>query len=346
LNPVKNWRVGLVGSLISVAAVWFLFTQVDHGQLIDAVRTANYLFVVPCVGLLLLGLVTRAMRWRVLLDDGLRLHRAFSIMNVAYLVNGVLPLRIGEVARIYLAYRAKPPVPIMKSTSTIITERLLDLMAVIVMALLSVAAAPLPDQIRNVAMVTGPLAVVGFSVLILLAAQRARTESLLDAVVRRLPILNQQKQQIGIKILAAQFLDGLAPLTQPSKLFAAIGLTTLSWGISAAAGHVLMFAFYEQASWATTLMYIAAAAFAIAVPAVPGNIGTYEAAILLALNATGYAAYGDGSIDGVALSFAVMVHAVNLFVHAATGAIGFVQEGITLQQLSYGVKRIQHVDAS
>jgi uncharacterized membrane protein YbhN (UPF0104 family) len=101
------------------------------------------------------------------------------------------------------------------------------------------------------------------------------------------------------------------------------------------AGYVLMFAFFEQASLTATMLYIAAAAFAIALPAVPGNIGTYEASILLALVAMGY------EQSSTAIAFAVMVHTVNVFVHAATGIVGFIQEGISLGQLSQGVRQMQ-----
>jgi uncharacterized membrane protein YbhN (UPF0104 family) len=99
------------------------------------------------------------------------------------------------------------------------------------------------------------------------------------------------------------------------------------------AGYVLMYAFFDEASLAATMLYIAAAAFAIALPAVPGNLGTYEASILLALTAMGY------EQSSSAIAFAVMVHAVNVFVHATTGVFGFIQEGISLTQLSQGVRQ-------
>ena len=318
--------------MISALAIYFIYRQIDLPQLGEALVTARYVYVLPCLLLLLLGLVTRAMRWRVLLDNGLPLHRAFSIMNVAYLVNGFLPLRIGEVARVYLASRVQPPVPVFKTTSTIITERLLDLLAVVVMALFALATAPLPSGGRQTALVMGALAIVGFAGLLLMAWQRSHTERLIDAIVTRTPVL----RKLDVQTWAAQFLDGLAPLTRPLSLVGALGLTALSWAVSACAGYVLMFAFYEQGSWATTLLYIASAAFAIAVPAVPGNLGTYEASIIGALVVMGY------TFDSTAASFAVMVHAVNLFVHAATGVAGFVQEGISLQQLSQGVSQMKH----
>ncbi len=84
---MKTWRIGLLGTIISALAIYFIYHQIDLPQLGAALATARYVYVLPCLLLLLLGLVTRAMRWRVLLDNGLPLHRAFSIMNVAYLVN-------------------------------------------------------------------------------------------------------------------------------------------------------------------------------------------------------------------------------------------------------------------
>jgi hypothetical protein len=71
----------------------------------------------------------------------------------------------------------------------------------------------------------------------------------------------------------------------------------------------------------------------------PGNIGTYEASILLALGALGYDA-----ASGTAVIFAVMVHGINLLVHASTGVLGFIQEGISLEQLSQGVRAMQRTN--
>ena len=109
----------------------------------------------------------------------------------------------------------------------------------------------------------------------------------------------------------------------------------VAWAFSLGAGYILMYTFYPTASLSTTALYIAAAALAIAVPATVGSFGVYEASILLALQSTGY-----GDPYSVAVAFAVTVHFVNVFVHALTGMIGFMAEGITLGQLSDGVQQI------
>ncbi|MEZ4666829.1 MAG: lysylphosphatidylglycerol synthase transmembrane domain-containing protein [Anaerolineae bacterium] len=327
---MKRFRIGLLGLVVSLLAIYFIAQQVDTQDFINALRQARYIYVLPTALFLLLGLVTRALRWRVLLSGGLPLKRAFSIMNVAYLVNGLLPLRIGEVARIYLATQAKPPVPYFKTASTIIVERLLDLLAIVIMTVLALGGADIPDALRVPAVTGGLSAVLGFAVLVVLARRRDVAANLLNRFIKD-PALNQR-----LSAWLEHFLDGLQPLTN-SRLFAqAVGWTAISWGFSATAGYILMLTFYPQASWAVTLLYIAAAAFAIAVPAVPGNVGPYEGSIFLALTVLGY-----GEPSGTALAFAVLVHGINLVVHSATGVLGFVQEGISLEQLSRGMQNMR-----
>ncbi|MEO1290878.1 MAG: lysylphosphatidylglycerol synthase transmembrane domain-containing protein, partial [Chloroflexota bacterium] len=313
-------QVGILGLLVTGIALYFIVTQLNLELFVESWRTANYWYVLPCLILLFLGLITRAFRWRVLLDNKLPFNRTFSIMNVAYLVNGVLPLRIGEVARVYLVSRTEKTIPMPLTASTIIIERILDLFAVVVMVFFALMLGPVPDEIRSASFIAALFAIVGFSILILLARKREWASHLFTSVQSYIPIV--KRYEILSKWFD-QFLDGLQPLTQPQALFASLAWTALSWVVSIAAGYILMFAFFDEGSIAATMLYIAAAAFAIALPAVPGNIGTYEASILLALTAMGY------EQSSTAVAFAVMVHAVNVFVHVTTGVVGFMQEGIS-----------------
>jgi uncharacterized membrane protein YbhN (UPF0104 family) len=155
---------------------------------------------------------------------------------------------------------------------------------------------------------------------------------LMAALVARLSFLGRWR----VPQLVDHFLDGLTPLARPRALGLALLSTALSWALSTLAGYVLMLAIWDTADFATTCLFIAAASLAIAVPAVPGNIGTYELSILLALQATGY-----GEPASTASAFAILVHATNLVVYAVLGVLGFVQEGISLGQLSQGVKGMQ-----
>lgn len=332
METVKRWRIGLLGVLVSLAAAWFVVSQVNLTELGDVFGRVRWGWFVLCMVLLTGGLLTRAWRWRVLLSGGLPLWRAFHIMNVAYLVNGLLPLRAGEVARAFLATRTSPPVPVLTSVSTIIVERLLDLLAVVGLVMLALVAGPLPEEIRGAVALLGPMAFVGFLVLVGLSARRALVNRIMDVVVLRLPLLARWR----VPQLMGHFLDGLTPLTRPHALGLALFTTAISWALSVAAGYVLMLTVWDEPSFATTCLFIAAASLAIAVPAVPGNVGTYELSILLALQASGY-----GEPASTASAFAILVHASNLLVYAVLGVLGFIQEGISLGQLSQGVRDMQ-----
>ena len=317
---------------MSLLAVFFIASQIPFDLFQEVFISADYRYVIPAMVFLLLGLVTRALRWQALLSGQLPLLRTFSTMNVAYLVNGILPMRIGELTRIYLASRGERSVPAFHATSTIIVERLLDLLAVVAMVALVLLTGNVPEELRLAGVMAALAAGTGLIVLVLVGRRRDIIEKLVSAMVARIHFL----ERLDIETRLGHFLDGLMPIARGKTLLQAILWTVISWILSIIAGNILMLAFYEQGDWLATMLYIAAAAFAIAVPAVPGNIGTYEASILLALSAMGYAE------SATAVAFAVMVHAVNLFVHAVTGGLGFIQEGISLEQLSHGVQQMQH----
>jgi hypothetical protein len=328
---LKHWRVWLLGVIFSALAVAIIVAQFDAREFFRALAAARWVYVALCGLLLVIGLLPRALRWRTLLKDALPPLRAFNIMNVAYLVNNVLPLRIGEVARIYLATQADPPVPVFQTVSTVVVERLLDLLAVVLLLALALVAGEVPSELRAAGTGGAITALGGFVFLVLLASRRAWAEKILHFLTTRIAFLGR----LHLAAWLGNFLDGLLPLTNARLFLKVLFWTAISWGISVAAGYILMFAFYDSAEHlAVTCLYIASAAFAIAVPAVPGNLGTYELSIVLALNAFGHG--GD-----TAVAFAVVVHGVNLLVHCATGVYGFVQEGISLERLSQGVQEMR-----
>lgn len=329
-------QISILGLIVTGLALVFIFTQINLTLLVEALLSARYEYLILCILLLLVGLGTRALRWSAILNSNLGYRRIFHIMNIAYLVNGVLPLRIGEVSRMYLASQGKGGVHPLYSASTIIVERLLDLVAVAFMLGLALSAGTAPDELKAAGNVTAVLTTFGLLVILFITHFHNAIEHVSDRTLQSLPSAQHERVLTWIR----QFLRGLRPLTNHSVLVRSVFWTGISWVFSIAAGYVLMLAFFDEASLATTALFISAAALAIAVPAVPGNIGTYEASILLALFAMGY------EQSSVTLAFAITVHAVNVFVHAGTGVVGFIAEGISLTQLRLGVSTLNSNSSS
>jgi uncharacterized protein (TIRG00374 family) len=330
----KQWRILALGALVSAAAIYAIVSQIDLALLFESLRTANYLPLVPAAALTVLGLFTRSVRWRVLLGGGLNPKRAFHILNIAYFVNGILPMRAGEVGRAWLASRGENSVPIMKSASTIVVERLLDLLAVAVFIALALtlAAGAVPDALRVTGFIAGGLALAGFLFLVMLASRRGLATRMFEAVISRVPVLKSSTFRPRLAEFFEHILDGVQPIAKPVSLALALFWTAVSWGFSFLTGLVLMLVFYPQGDAVVTLLFIASASFAVALPAVPGNVGPYEASILLAFSALGFTGTPEGL--ATATAFALVVHFINLAINAVLGVWGFIAEGVTLGQIT------------
>jgi uncharacterized protein (TIRG00374 family) len=332
----KYWRVLLLGGLVSAAAIYLVFHQIDLRALGLALAGADYIYIVPSALLIVIGLGARTVRWRVLLAARLPTGRAFNIINITYLLNGLLPFRLGELGRAYLATRAQPPVPAFTTLSTILVERLLDTLAVLVIIGVALPIAPVPPELRAAAFAFLPALLIGFTVVLVLAAHPART---LGLARRLLPASFPPRERILGWL--EHFLSGLRPLTRPRTLALLLFWTAAAWALSVLSGFVLMRAFFPSGDLGTTALFTAAASFAVALPAVPGNVGPYEASILIALSAMGYGADAE-----TALAFAIVVHFLNLGVVAILGVSGFIAEGVSLEQLSQGVRSVRQQESA
>lgn len=328
----RHWRVLALGALVSGVVIVLIARQIDFALLWESLRTANYVWVIPALALTALGLFTRSLRWRVLLGGGLKLPRAFHILNIAYLLNGVLPLRLGEVGRVWLASRGEDGVPMFRSASTIVVERLLDLLAVAVFIAIGLAVGPMPDALRTTGLITGAAALGGFVFLIVLANRRELATALFHRVTHLIPGLANNKLMPRLSVSFEHLLDGLQPIARLQSLVLALFWTGISWFISFLTGMVLMLVFYPAADAVATLLFIASASFAVALPAVPGNVGPYEGSILLAMSALGYTASPEGM--ATATAFALVVHASNIGLNALLGVIGLMAEGVSLSQIA------------
>lgn len=329
----KRWSSIILGLVVSTIALAVLLRR-DFSGVRDELLGARYWAVLPCVAISIVGLWLRGVRWRVLLNGRLPLVRSFHILNVSYFINGVLPLRVGELARAVLAARADPPVPPLTSLSTIVVERLLDTLAVFVLIGLTLLILPVGLEIGLVGAALGIGAVVGVIVLAVFARRPAWAHRLLDGVGRLLPLLRGPRVHRWLD----QVLEGLVPLGSPRLAVQAIGWTVAAWTASVIAGYVMMFAIFDQPTWAASMAMIALASFAIAVPAVPGNLGPFEAAVVFGLAGAGMV---ESATAAPAVAFALLLHVVNLGTYILMGLIGLWAENVSLGDVTRAAQALR-----
>lgn len=130
---------------LSITAVLLVFvlSQVNFAELAAIFRQANFLWLLVGFALFLLGVVTRAFRWSILLKGlgtRIRYGRLLTLYFVAGFFNTVFPSSVtGDVVR---AYEAAQDVPGGVAAGTVIIDRATGLLALFMLALLALPFRP------------------------------------------------------------------------------------------------------------------------------------------------------------------------------------------------------------
>ena len=129
----------IVAGIIVGVAIWR--APIDWGDAWNRIRHANPLLYVLALLVYYLSFAVRSIRWQVLLRNAGEDRAAPALAGIvitSFFVNCVVPAKMGDVYRAYLA-RTKLGVSASKALGTVIAERLLDLC--VLMALLIAAGA-------------------------------------------------------------------------------------------------------------------------------------------------------------------------------------------------------------
>jgi len=274
-------------SLIALAAVvWWASKQPTPG-IPTSGRAIEWMF--GAAALYSAATLVRAERWyRILHLIGIDAGRpdCYSLTTVGYMGNNVLPARAGEALRVVLLDNK---VKAGKRTllGTIVAERLLD---VVVLGVIIVGTAYGVLSERDILPTDRPLLIAG-AALALLAA----------AVI----VANTLRKRGELERLRrfARPLAGAprALLSRPGV--AMLAGTVVLWALEAAVYLAVARAVELDISVTGALYLVALTNFVAAVPAAPGSIGTFDAAVV-------FGAQALGGAEALVLSYALLLRFV------------------------------------
>ncbi|NDJ36209.1 MAG: flippase-like domain-containing protein, partial [Chloroflexi bacterium] len=182
---MKRWQTLLIGIGVSALALFFVFRQADLSRIAAAFQQARYEYIL-LTALIYVGLVLiRGYRWHILTERRLSFGDAFWLFNIGFLLNNVLPAKLGEVARAVLAGR-KPGMQFGRAASSVVVERLFDLVAVVTQLTVAILLLDLPQWATNAAVIGG---VGSFTLVGVLAYAARNPEGALTLGGRLLAIL-------------------------------------------------------------------------------------------------------------------------------------------------------------
>lgn len=285
---INNWRLWL-GLGVSLFFLVILVLSVDLGETITSLREANYIYVVPAVGVYFVAVYFRSLRWQFLLADlkSLPVPRLYPVVIIGYMANNLLPARLGELVRAYyLAQREK--VSGSSALATIAIERVYDGVALLAFAAASGLLLLLLGQFdatseayraTAIAITGGVVAVFLAALALLTLATRPWFVRLLDITLQAVPSAFREK----VRELALRFILGLAALNSPKKQALVFLLSLPVWLLEGAMYLLVAYSFgidaFFDSFWILLLVMLlltATSNLATAIPASVGGIGPFE----------------------------------------------------------------------
>ena len=191
----KSARRWLPGAIISLIAILVIIHFVDLNRFIAAVHSANYWLILLSLPVSIVWLMVRGIVWRTLLRGRASYRDVFWTLCEGYLLNSVLPFRLGEVGRTFLLGR-KARLGFMDVLSTIIIERIVDVAFSAAILLSAVPFVVGAAGAGRIAIIIGVLVVIGMVVLYVLARNRAWSLAMFQRISARWPKLQKQGGQL------------------------------------------------------------------------------------------------------------------------------------------------------
>lgn len=275
---------------LGVFLVWWVIkdlTEEQRQQVLDAMVGANYFWLAISMLVGCIAQLSRTIRWQILIKPlGYKpgFWNTLMAVMISYGANMVFP-RLGEVSRCAIVNKFEK-VPVQHLLGTVITERILDLVALAVILFIGFLiefekislyfnnelAGPFKEKISA-------LVPDGFGIFIALAAIATTVAAmvLLRRTVMKLRFYHK------VRNAALGLLDGVKSIRHIDKPYTLVYHSVFIWVCYYAMMHVCIYSLPETSHLGVGAVITAFVAGALAMIITPGGIGAYPAFVAAAL---------------------------------------------------------------
>jgi uncharacterized protein (TIRG00374 family) len=270
-------------------------------------------------------IVAKALRWKLLFypaQEGLRLTTLVSALLVGQTINFLLPARVGEFARVFLVRDGEKRHALL-ALGTIIVEKTLDGLALIVLLGILFVVMPVPPWLRlsggAVTLVTALL----LAVVLLLTGGRQRVVSASERLWRLVPAL----ERLGLNRRIEALADGLGSLQVSGVQARLLVWTAVIWVLAGLTNYIVLLALGIEAPLVlASLLVLTVVHLGLVVPTSPARIGVFHYLCLLSLSVLGVD-------ESQALAYGFVLHLIVVLPLIGAGLVCLWKENLSLYRL-------------
>lgn len=307
-----------LGMACSALFLFLAFRKVQWPQLSAALQAVDWRYLLLAAVVFIVKQVVRGLRWQVLLAPLglLKVRDAFAYLNIGHMANNLLPLRAGEVVRTVLLGE-KTGFSKSAVLATIVVERLLDILVLVAFSFVLTLMMPIPPLMKQSALAFGAVGGLGVVGLWWVAGHVFAGEAQRSSESKRVMHFGGSKLSglvQKVHRLGRSFVSGLAVVRSPGQSGAAVGYSTLAWGLGVGSTWLVMRACHLDLPLTAALLVVVVVNLGAAIPSSPGFIGVVHFLAVVAL--------APWAVErSAALGFAIVFHAQSFLITVGLGVV-------------------------
>jgi len=273
------------GLAISGGALWLTLRGKDLGAIWRAVLSADYRYLAPYFLFLLAIHLARTVRWGILLEPVAKVPfgRLNAVCAVGFMALMILPFRLGEFARPYLVAE-RPRIRVSATLSSVVVERVADGLFMAALLVLTLLAVPDGTPGLRLLRAGGFAVLLAFAGLLTFLVVAYKNRAMAVRITHR--VLDPVSPRLAGRVsgMMDAFIHGLRLVPSRRKLVAFFGLTFVYWSLNAYGMKVLALGFGFDLSPLAAFTVLGVLVVGVMIPAGPGMVGTFQAAVVLGLS--------------------------------------------------------------
>lgn len=313
----------LFGIIVSVFFLYLVLRNIDIKTIAEFIINGNYLWLLPCLVMFTVAFVFRALRWKFLFlpIKKFTAKQLFSSLLMGFAANCVFPMRFGEIVRAYIVGK-KHNVSKSSSLATIVLERIMDGVGILILLVLAVPFLPVfPLWVKR----TIFIAVILFISMLITVGILITKKHFID-ILKKIPFIRYElKEQIVHKI--KKFIIGFEVIKDIKNFLIVILISVCVWVCETFNIYFLVKIVAIDLSFFAIVFVLFVTIIGVMIPAAPGSLGTFEAAFVVGMmffkipKETAFAA-------------ALISHTVGGIYVMSLGIYYFFKEGISYREIS------------
>jgi len=311
------------GIIVSVFFLFLVLRNINIKNTLERITHGIYWWLFPVVVSYTLAFLFRAVRWKYLLLPIKKFHwrQLFSSLVMGFAANCVFPFRFGELVRAYIVGK-KHCIPKSSSLATIVLERIVDGVAVLILLGFAVPFLPVfPEWAKQaifIAIILFIGALIAFTILII------KKQSM--DWLKKIPLLKVELKEKLVENIKT-FIVGFEVIKDRKNFFMVIVFSVCVWIFETFNMFFLVKIVGINLPFAAIIFILFATILGITIPAAPGSIGTFEAAFVVGLM---FFKIPKES----AVASALITHFVGIAYVMILGTYFFFREGVSYKEIS------------